>query len=573
MLATFHCYWFQFNSATNPAELTVVGRDSISTESREQIFEFFSQAPSNVIGFVVSNARAGARELSNLSQTNDPPFVARLILVNDDGNDIRSPSEDGVFLFLAGMPSVTDIEKMARMEQFRRGRLATKPSDDECRASQVAIEQINDLLLRRSDASECCLLVYDAEVDQIKPLNGESFRPNFGVMGRVCRLGIIHTVCSDAIALASRVDVYLPVLSSGRLCGVWQLLGVDQDTWNSAAAELCGLAEFSATAVSSMLPMLHAGERTRNSELILAGSAAPLFRHAAVHRHRELTDYPAYNGFAWFDGAGLMSVIIGLLLFFVVLFTGSVSEDTRGIGIVLPPDEEVLYAEREGTVARVHVRSGIRVRQGDPLLVISLGKEHAELRALEQAYGKLMRRRLLSLDRDTDEAEVVALRQRLEIAREQTKENVLTSPIDGFVGAVSVRAGDYLSSGERLLSLRSEDGSVRIRAAITADHSGVVGVDSTVYLRLAEYRDQPVALQVVDAGEVPALPEELPRLFPSLRGSDRFSGPMTVFKARVAQSELQRPESLRLTPGMAGEIELTVRRRPLWTFLVKWKDS
>jgi len=127
-----------------------------------------------------------------------------------------------------------------------------------------------------------------------------------------------------------------------------------------------------------------------------------------------------------------------------------------------------LAFEVPGVVARVAVRPGSEVLQGQPLVSLDDGAEAAQLRQLQavadlagltfnRAKEQLAGRAISQADLDGAEADHKAKQAGVQAQAAQVARKHLTAPFSGRVGLVSASQGAYLNPGTPVLTLQQLD--------------------------------------------------------------------------------------------------------------------
>lgn len=155
----------------------------------------------------------------------------------------------------------------------------------------------------------------------------------------------------------------------------------------------------------------------------------------------------------------------------VTVATVKVSEWTPVIettGLVRPNQGAMLSAEAAGTISRVLVKSGQRVKKGDVLVELDSNVEMANLRAAEaqlpalrltyQRYANLIKSQSVSqIELDKAKAAFEQMSANINALRASIDRRKILAPFDGVTGIVQVNEGQFISPGTAIV--RVEDNS------------------------------------------------------------------------------------------------------------------
>lgn len=128
----------------------------------------------------------------------------------------------------------------------------------------------------------------------------------------------------------------------------------------------------------------------------------------------------------------------------------TLQEEIRGLGRVAPTKEENMYFTQSGRVARVEVRPGQAVKEGEILVQLETGSLEHELQMaeidLELARLELERRRLSAAPLDLQAQELNYRKAELRVAflKERLEAATLRAPFDGIVQSVRTRVGELV---------------------------------------------------------------------------------------------------------------------------------
>lgn len=142
-------------------------------------------------------------------------------------------------------------------------------------------------------------------------------------------------------------------------------------------------------------------------------------------------------------------------------------------GSIRPNQGAMLSAQAAGTVTRVAVSSGDRVRKGQLLVEIDSSAERASLKASEaqlpnalanyNRYKNLVASNSASrMEFDNAKATYEALVANIEALKEQIVRRQIYAPFDGMAGIVNVNIGQFVTAGTEIVRVEDQS-SMKIR--------------------------------------------------------------------------------------------------------------
>lgn len=171
----------------------------------------------------------------------------------------------------------------------------------------------------------------------------------------------------------------------------------------------------------------------------------------------------------------------------------------RSIGSVTAVQGVVVSTEVAGKVSRIAFESGAVVKQGDVLVELDVSTELAQQRSAEAsarlAELSLMRARELlekqsisQADLDAAEAQQQGAAAQLESIRAVIAKKTIRAPFSGRLGIRQVNLGQYLGSGDPIVSLQSLD-PVYVNFTLPQHLVSQVAVDMQVRVRSDAFAD------------------------------------------------------------------------------------
>lgn len=137
------------------------------------------------------------------------------------------------------------------------------------------------------------------------------------------------------------------------------------------------------------------------------------------------------------------------------------------VGSIRPNQGAMLSAQTTGTVTRVAVRSGDRVRKGQLLVEIDSSAERSSLKAMEAqlplASANLTRYRNLvasnsasKMELDNAQSTYNALLANIDALKEQIVRRQVYAPFDGVAGIVNVNVGQFVGLGTEIVRVEDQ---------------------------------------------------------------------------------------------------------------------
>lgn len=145
----------------------------------------------------------------------------------------------------------------------------------------------------------------------------------------------------------------------------------------------------------------------------------------------------------------------------------------NAVGSIRPNQGAMLSAQAPGTVTRVAIRSGDRVRRGQLLVEIDSSAERASLKATEAqlpaALANYNRFKTLvasnsasKMELDNAQSTYNALLANIDALKEQIARRQIYAAFDGIAGIVNVNVGQFVSAGTEIVRVEDQS-SMKIR--------------------------------------------------------------------------------------------------------------
>jgi len=250
---------------------------------------------------------------------------------------------------------------------------------------------------------------------------------------------------------------------------------------------------------------------------------------------------------------------------FAFVCTAQVTDYAEGPALVMLDNRRDVTATRDGVIAEVEARVGLRVREGDVLLRLHGATEAAELESLERELSDhlvlLMR---APGDRTAREA-VLTLRTRRDVAKSALERSVLRAPVAGEVTDLRARPGQLVQAGAPLLALQAEPRGARVTALLNGSERPRLRPGQPLQLHIDGFERTTLELLIDRVDEQVLGPAEAARaLGTELAGALDIQGAVVLVHATVPNGTfLSRGVSYRLHHGMPARAEVPVQKESL----------
>jgi len=235
-----------------------------------------------------------------------------------------------------------------------------------------------------------------------------------------------------------------------------------------------------------------------------------------------------------------------------------------------------LQQKRSERVTALVAQAVIAVHTADEQAAVTLQVLAASQASWQQVISLRDELAILEMQIEQDAAAPERLRTRAEIRRESLLRDIaeselqsvleMTSPGDGVVAGLAVRAGSFVQAGQVLLTLYDPDDQLQAYLYVSADNAGMIRLGQSVELRLRAYPHQLFGTQtaVITSVSGVAIPRhEIDAVIP-------IAGPVFEIRAALTSVIIQaRGDVWALPPGTVFEADLIRRRWPLYRWLLR----
>jgi multidrug efflux pump subunit AcrA (membrane-fusion protein) len=300
---------------------------------------------------------------------------------------------------------------------------------------------------------------------------------------------------------------------------------------------------------------------------------SPLFRGEAVDSHdnraregRVVRVTPHWVRYAYLAVLAFMAVLIA------ATSLGSIHEYSTGPAVIQVAGKREITARGPGTIERIEVEPGARVRGGQILARFYDASQDASRERLEREYGDALRQRMLRPDDEVVEQAVRRLASELEASaqvREETLVRVPAAVEDAVVGDVRVRTGQAVAPGELLVTLVTDASDLVVVAALPGADRPKLAPGQSLRLRIDGYPYAYADLVVESVGMEVVGPAELHRALGPLSESLAVAESSVIVRARLPSAEFSAGAHRYVYhDGMTALADVRLRRRTILETLV-----
>lgn len=300
---------------------------------------------------------------------------------------------------------------------------------------------------------------------------------------------------------------------------------------------------------------------------------ADMFRPEAVAHHVNGTedgDILRYDH-TWTKLAyGLL--VAACLASFAFLSLFSVDEWASGQCVVRIDGRRILTSTQPVTVETIDVKPGAYVEEGAVVVHMHSTDEANEYARATKEYENQLVRMLRDPNDGEAKANLTALRQRRDQAKNELDARIIKAPIAGYVSDLRVRVGQHLNPGEVIASLSPKGATqASIVALVPADYRPMLEVGQTMRFELDGFKYEYADLQVSEISAEGIGPEEVQRFLGQERANSVAvsGGAKVLVQAKLPTSTFtSEGESFGYFDGLTGNAEIRVRRETLLVMLV-----
>jgi multidrug efflux pump subunit AcrA (membrane-fusion protein) len=300
-------------------------------------------------------------------------------------------------------------------------------------------------------------------------------------------------------------------------------------------------------------------------------AADPLFRREAVEHYQfgeqaqdPLEISPAWTRWSYWT---LLGALAAALVFSLV---GEIRDYATGSGVVWMGGRDEVTAAEAGTVAGVEVAAGQRVEPGQVLVRLYDAQEAAELARMEEEFELQLINRLRDPGDASAEQALIALRTQRQLARSRLGQRAVKAPSAGTASDVRVRAGQYLTPGQPILSIVHREDQPTLVVMLPGEYRPQLRRGMPIRFEIAGYRYAYQRLAVDAVSDEVVGPNEARRyLGQEIADALPVSGAVVIVRARLPAATFKAEgRSYRFHNGMHGTAEVEVRSEKILLALV-----
>ncbi len=263
------------------------------------------------------------------------------------------------------------------------------------------------------------------------------------------------------------------------------------------------------------------------------------------------------------------AAVIALLVSLAVALAVPLNDSARGRGFVHVVGSRSVTGVADGPVERVLLPVGQAVVAGDAVVAQYSADQRSELDRITREFEMLWVRVLRDpLDVDARQGLSVTL-PALRRAEAALAERTARSPISGTLSAIRVSEGTHVLKGETLFEVTPAEAPVEIVGVFPAAYRAHASVGSVARFWV-DGADSNVSMQISYVQPDATGPTEMARLLgPVAKGVTFGEGMTFVLKGSLDRTTfLSDGRSRPFFSGMAGDVDLTLGKRPLIFLLV-----
>ena len=306
-------------------------------------------------------------------------------------------------------------------------------------------------------------------------------------------------------------------------------------------------------------------------DLETTGSTRGLFRGDFLREHRLQSREGEVLRLVpgWIEQAYWTSIFLAVVGLLFGVF-GRLHEYASGPGVIRFSDRADLAALTDGTVISVEVAAGQHVSTGQVLARFYSKAEASELERVEREFEL----QLVNVLRDpADQAarqSMAALRAQRDEVLSRLEEKAVTATIDGTVSDVRIRPGQYLESGDPVLSIVGSAPRLLLVAFIPGQYRPLLRAGLPLKLRLTGYPYVHQDLMVTSVGDEIVGPGAIRRyLGQDIGDAVPVSGPVVLVYTDLPRRSFRWEGSDRpYYDGMQGRVEVAVRDQSVLVALI-----
>ncbi len=259
-----------------------------------------------------------------------------------------------------------------------------------------------------------------------------------------------------------------------------------------------------------------------------------------------------------------------LVVAFAYSLIGRINEYASGPAVIRAAGQAELTAPISGTVTSVEVEAGQAVRAGDLLVTFYSSQELADLERIEKEIRLQLLNRLRNPADVSTERSLLALQSQLDLAQSRLADRSVRAPHDGVVSDVRIRASQFVSPGQLLLSLRRHAQQLYLTALLPGQYRPLIRPGQPLRMELSGYAYTYQHLVVETVSEQVIGPSEARRaLGPAIAEALPILGPVILVEARLESTQFESDgEIYEFHDGMHGTAEVRVRSEPILLTLV-----
>lgn len=287
-----------------------------------------------------------------------------------------------------------------------------------------------------------------------------------------------------------------------------------------------------------------------------------IFREEALRHHEGaqqdgdvLRISPAWTRWTYW---ALLGLLVSALVYSIL---GTLPEYASGPAVVKVEGQSHLTVDMPGVVSSVTVKPGQRVEVGDALVSFRSQEETVSLERIQREFELQLIRVLRDPSDESARQTLTSLRAERELAEARQQARTLRAPHAGVVSGVRIRAGQYVTPGEGVVSIVGDDVKVSLVALLPGGQRPLLEPGKPLRVELDGFHHEYHTFEIESVGDQIVGPAEVRRfLGPEIADAVELRGPMVLVKARIPSSTFtSKSRTFNYFDGMLARADARVR--------------
>lgn len=268
----------------------------------------------------------------------------------------------------------------------------------------------------------------------------------------------------------------------------------------------------------------------------------------------------------WFYWLLCLIFLVGVLY----SFFGSINEYAVGSAIVRVEGRSNLTAISSGTVSSIEVYPGQAVVAGQLLVHFYNAQEAIHLDRINKELEFYLLESLRNPSNPAPQQSLTSLRAQKQIAEAQLEQRSVRASQAGIVSDIRTRPGQFVSTGETLLSLVNKDTNPSMTAIVPGHYRPLLKRGMSLRLELSGYQYAYQDLAIESIGEEIVGPIEIRRhLGQNVADTIAITGPVVIIYGRLPSHTFEADgRQYEYYDGLQGKVEIRIRSERILFHLI-----